>query len=364
LLFSPDGKLIATPTGGDGGRSNSIVYLDAATGKELRKIESPGPIASFAFSPDGRTLATENANRTITLWEVASAKPRGQLGQVPAPRAAANGNQVSVTVAVDGVVGALDSDGGPVGVAYSPDGRALAAIAPDRSVRVWDVAAGKEIGQLRGHQGGLQTVLFAPNGQTLASGSNDTTVLLWDAAGALKDLTRPQPIELTEEEVSSLWGDLEGMDATKARQAVAKLAAGAEQALPFLTKNLKPAPRVELQKINGWIADLDSEKFSVRQEATNRLMKVGQQAVPPLQKLLASGPPLEMRRRAEELVDRLTSGTLTTEQLRVVRAVEALERIGTPQARQLLKTLAGGGPGELPTQEAQAALNRLAASKP
>jgi hypothetical protein len=60
----------------------------------------------------------------------------------------------------------------------------------------------------------------------------------------------------------------------------------------------------------------------------------------------------------------LTSGTLTAEQLRVVRAVEALERIGTPEARRLLKTLADGGPGELPTREAQAALDRLAAGKP
>src|SRR5262249_43407709 len=149
------------------------------------------------------------------------------------------------------------------------------------------------------------------------SGSNDTTVLLWDAAAALKDLTRPQPIELTAEEVALLWDDLAGTDATKASQGVHKLAAGAGPALPFLGEQLKPAARVEARKINGWIAGLESEKYSVRQEATARLLKVGWQAVPPLKKLLASGPPLETRRRAEELVDRLTSGTLTAEQLRV-----------------------------------------------
>ena len=99
----------------------------------------------------------------------------------------------------------------------------------------------------------------------------------------------------------------------------------------------------------------------VRKRLAN-LLKVGEQAVPALQKVLASSPPLETRKRVEELVDQLTGGTLTAEQLRVVRAVEALERIGTPEARRLLQTLAEGAPGALPTREAQAALDRLAAS--
>jgi hypothetical protein len=53
---------------------------------------------------------------------------------------------------------------------------------------------------------------------------------------------------------------------------------------------------------------------------------------------------------------------LSTEQLRLVRAVEVLERMGTPEARGLLRALAEGAPGTLPTREAQAALDRLSAS--
>src|SRR5262249_34230938 len=89
LAFSPDGKLIAAPFGGDD-RSRSIVLFDAATSKELRKIDSPQPIASFAFSPDSRTMATENADGALTLWEVASGKQRGQLGQAVATKPAGN----------------------------------------------------------------------------------------------------------------------------------------------------------------------------------------------------------------------------------------------------------------------------------
>jgi hypothetical protein len=349
---------------GDGDRSRTLVFLDAATGKELRKIESPEPIVSYAFSPDGRTVATQNAGGTITLWEVASGKQRGRLGQAVAGKPAGDGGRMVVRVNLDVELAAPRAAGGPVGVSFSPDGRALAATTADRSVHLWDLASGKEIGRLKGHQGGLQTVHFSADGKTLASGSTDSTVLLWDAAAALKDLTRRQPVELTEAEVPPLWADLAGTDAVRARQAVEKLAAGAKQAVPFLGGRLKPADRVAIEKINGWIADLESEKFSVRREATTRLRKVGVQAIPPLKKLLASMPTLEMRKRAEELVDQLTSGELSAEQLRVVRAVEVLERIGTADARQLLKTLADGGPGELPTREAQGALDRLAASKP
>jgi hypothetical protein len=129
--------------------------------------------------------------------------------------------------------------------------------------------------------------------------------------------------------------------------------------VPFLSERLKPAARIDPRKIEGWIADLESEKFPVRQEAAANLLKAGEQALPALQKVLASSPPLETRKRAESLVDQLTGGALTSEQLQMVRAVEVLERTGTPNARALLEKLADGAPGELPTREAQAALGRM-----
>jgi WD40 repeat protein/beta-lactamase regulating signal transducer with metallopeptidase domain len=365
VAFSPDGKLVAAPVGGDGGRSRSIVFFDSSSGKELRKIESERPIASFAFAPDSRTLATENADGTVSLWEVASAKERVRYGKPVAANPPGNGARMTrVAIEVDGIISNANEPGGPVGVAFSPDGRALAVLGPNRAIRVLDVANGKQIVELKGHEGRPQTVAFAANGKALASGGNDTTVLLWDAAGLRKDLSKVKPVPLTPADVESLWGELAGTNAAKAHQGIQKLVAGAEQSVPFLSKQLEPVAQIDPKKIDRWLADLDSEKFSVRQEATTNLMKAGEQAVPPLKKLLASGPQLETRKRAEELVDRLTGGVLTTEQLRVVRAVEALEQIGTAEALRLLKTLAGGGPGALTTREAQAALDRLAKTRP
>ena len=81
------------------------------------------------------------------------------------------------------------------GVAFSPDGRRLAAVGgliavhPDREVKVWDAQTGQEILSLRGHVGGLRSVAFSPDGRRLASAGLDQTVKLWDAATGQEVLT-------------------------------------------------------------------------------------------------------------------------------------------------------------------------------
>jgi hypothetical protein len=51
---------------------------------------------------------------------------------------------------------------------------------------------------------------------------------------------------------------------------------------------------------------------------------------------------------------------LSADQLRSWRAVEVLEHLGTPEARQVLEELAQGAPGARPTEDARTALQRLA----
>jgi WD40 repeat protein/beta-lactamase regulating signal transducer with metallopeptidase domain len=361
VAFSPDGKLVVVPTGGGGGGGpgNTLVVFDTATGKELRKIVSPQAIASYAFSPDSRTLAAENTDRTITLWEVAGARQRARFGKPSEAPAPDGGGRMAINVEIDGIAGGFSEPAGPVGVTFSPDGRAIVVRGAGGSVRVWDVLAGKEISQFKGHTGRVDTIAMAANGKTLASGAHDTTILLWDAAGPMKELSRPQAVELKPADMEGLWRDLTGEDAGKALQSLLKLSDGSQQAAPFMGERLKPAVRVDPDKLSGWIADLESNTFTVRRKAIASLLKVGEQAIPALQKVLAGSPPLETRKRVEELLDQLTSGELTAAQLRTVRAVEALERMGTAEARQVLRTLADGAPGALPTREAQAALARM-----
>jgi hypothetical protein len=68
----------------------------------------------------------------------------------------------------------------------------------------------------------------------------------------------------------------------------------------------------------------------------------------------------EAKRRIDELLDKLEIAALPPETLRVLRAVEVLEHLGTPEARDCLKALAAGAPEVQPTRDATKALERLA----
>ena len=57
-------------------------------------------------------------------------------------------------------------------MAFSPDGKTLAAGAADGTVRLWDMATRQPIGNpLNGHGGAVNSVAFSPDGKTLAAGA-------------------------------------------------------------------------------------------------------------------------------------------------------------------------------------------------
>ena len=66
-------------------------------------------------------------------------------------------------------------------VAWSPDGQTLASGSEDNSIKLWDVASGKEKATLAGHSSYVRSVAWSPDGQTLASGSGDNSIKLWEA---------------------------------------------------------------------------------------------------------------------------------------------------------------------------------------
>lgn len=328
LAFAPDGKRLAVGCSGERSKTDrkkptDMVRLwDVALGTEVRRFEGTGQLFvwSVQFSPDGQLLAAGNTGGTVDVWDARS----GRLRWRTKPLAA----------------------GGCV--AFSPDGRVLATTGPAGDLCLWETATGGERRRWPGGVGMNGAVAFAPDGAAVATGGMDTAVLLWDVR---------RPLAGSKAEAAEHWKALAGRDAGKAYDAILALAADPAASVTFLRGQLRPAAA---DTVTALLADLDSDAFARREEATKALRRLGSVAEPALRKAAQDGPSLEVRRRAGRLLDELERQELSPEELRAVRAVEALERCG-PAARGLLEALGRGADGARLTLEAKAAVARLPA---
>jgi hypothetical protein len=187
----------------------------------------------------------------------------------------------------------------------------------------------------------------------MASGSSDASVLIWDVMDQRGRQQPPAP--LSPAQLDKLWTDLAANDAALAYQAMCILRASPRQAVPLLEKHLKPVPRPDAKRIAEALRNLDSDRFTVRNQAAKELEDLGEAVEPALRQALADKPSPEVQRRLGLLLDQLEGAN----RLRRSRAVEVLEQTGTAEARRLLQTLAEGASEAWLTQEAKAALERL-----
>ena len=193
----------------------------------------------------------------------------------------------------------------------------------------------------------------------MASGALDTAVLIWDVAPAQRQTGLPAK-QLDAKELERLWAELAGADARKAYTAIWTLVSAPEQAVALLKDRLKPAPKTDPKRIRQLIAELDSDKFAVREAAFKALQDLGLEAEPALRKALQEYPSADVQKRIDVLLSGPPPRTAPSpDMLRRLRALTALEHIGSEEARQVLMVLANGAPGALLTRDAKAALERL-----
>jgi RNA polymerase sigma factor (sigma-70 family) len=353
VCFAPDGKTVASAC------IDGIVKLwDVATGKEQASfLANQAGTECVAFSPDGKVLATAGLGGWACLWEAATQKQLAVL----------EGHTTSVT-----------------SIAFAPDGKTMATVSGlwntprPGELKLWDVATAKELFTLQGHQHGIWSVRFSPDGKTLFTGSRDQTVKLWEVATRQERLTLslaearerkraagPAKQGLSPEELNGLWTKLGESEAAKAYQALRALVRASDRAVFLIEKNLKagPAPDAQEQKrVQELIVRLDHGDFTQRARAAAELEKLGESAIPALRKAQSEPISAEVRTRIARLLGKWQSPASSPEGLRALRAVEVLEQIGTPAAREALQTLAKGKVDSPLTQEAAAALERLSKS--
>jgi hypothetical protein len=403
--FTADGKRVIVGSWGGYPQAHPVIVWDVAKRERLRVLDddvNDTPFTALAIAPGGKTLALgagnggqRNEAGNIALWDLASGDEVGRLkGLAPVAlqpggpttpvfqalayspdgrtlAALVGGRVLLIEVGAAGVRGRLEfptalegrpdhQQGMTVGaLAFSLDGRSLAVGCADGAVRRFELRTGRELAPLPGHPGGVTALCWAPDGKRLQSYGLDGQAVSWRLDTVRE--WQPKVGALSTAALQTLWDILSDDDPRDLFGALHTLAANPGQSLPFLRKRLAPVPKADGERIDKLIEDLQKGDYNARKRAVVALRKIGAAAVPALRQLQLKGiyNPLTQRLSVE-----LANLAPPPEQVRAVRALRVLEWTGTAEARKLLEELAGGAAEAPMTVQAKASLERLGKVEP
>lgn len=186
---------------------NSVLLWDVATKKQIKRIDLPSSSWGLAWSPDGRTFATEvttnyslESRHVVALWSVETGKrlktlkgssrmyqdiafdPDGKM----VLGASLNGTATvwdvesgsEITAFTDHSMEKLHRKGSVYGAAWSHDGN-LVATGGDKFVRVWDPKSGDSVYTFC-HDSPIEGIAFNSKDTQLVTGAHDGRVRIWE----------------------------------------------------------------------------------------------------------------------------------------------------------------------------------------
>jgi WD40 repeat protein len=347
VAVSPDHRLVALAIGtgqlGNNALACDIDIVNAQTGKaqcslSVKYFDSYVP--PMAFAPDGDYLVVRSIDPPETELLICDVRSGKRLCALP-----------SASMADQSCI--------------SPDGRTVVAVTHDyknqRSViQVWEACSGSTRRGLEAGIAGISALAFSPDGRRVAAGCHDSTILVWDVAEKLGN-----PSQSLSQAKSAIWAELASPDGSRAYQAMKKLYAAPRDAVDLIRSNLKPVTaRVWTQaEIADLLRKLDSRRFRERTQASVELGGLGESAVPLLRKALQSTESPEVRERLRQLLDKIGRARFAPDMIRPLRALEVLEHINSSESREALKAYAAGSADAPLTKYARGAVERLARAR-
>jgi WD40 repeat protein len=145
-VFNADATLLASGT-------NEVALWETATGTELGRTGVDSWVSAFAFSPDGRTLASGHDDGRVCFWRLPDLELVAELA----------GHEASVSA-----------------LTFSADGQQLTSAGDDHKIRVWDVRSRDLAREWQGHTDRVPALAWRPKGDFLISVGWDTTARVWE----------------------------------------------------------------------------------------------------------------------------------------------------------------------------------------